>query len=124
MIRVFIREPEPDPRRRQECPDTWREIKPKEGEPMSDPINLNIRRAEKTGINDVAPTDILEEALRDIREGILTIKPTKALIILLDNSGTTYDTRFYQAGMKASELIALIEYQKQVFFDMMRGKPE
>jgi len=91
---------------------------------MNDPINLNIRRAEKTGKNDVSPQDILEEALRELKEGVLTCHPTKALIILLDNSGDLYDTRFYQAGMKASELIALIEYQKQVFFDMMRGKPE
>lgn len=58
----------------------------------------------------MSPTDALHEALSDISKGVF--KPSKLIVIMLDDSDDMYSTRFVQAGMKMSEVVALLEVQK------------
>ena len=47
--------------------------------------------------------------------------PDKAIVILLWDSGGKYDTRFFQAGMKLSEAVALLEVQKARMTGLMEA---
>ena len=60
----------------------------------------------------------LHEAMSDIETG--EISPRKALLIFLDDEDEeAYDPSFYNAGMAASEMIALAEVVKARFLVLM-----
>lgn len=52
-------------------------------------------------------------ALRHSLEYCDQKQPDAIIIIALHNEGDRYDTSFSQSGMKMSEVIALLEIQKQ-----------
>ena len=67
--------------------------------------------------NHASPEMALEDVLRDFREG--KRKATKAIVITLDSSGDKYEVHWYQAGMKTSEIVALLEYTKADMIGLM-----
>lgn len=64
---------------------------------------------------DVTPDMALCDAVRCIRSG--RFKPSAAFVLLLDNEDGAYSTRFYNSGMKVSEIIALMEIEKARLMD-------
>lgn len=56
---------------------------------------------------------VFEEVVR-LRE-----EPENLLVIALWNSNGNYDTKFWNVGMKVSEMIALLEIQKQKLIKYM-----
>lgn len=48
--------------------------------------------------------------------------PDGLLIIALWNTGGKFDTRFWNVGMKVSELIALLEVQKHKLLEYMENE--
>lgn len=70
---------------------------------------------------DITPEMMLRDALEELQTKFGEKPPTKALVIMLWDDGREYDTRFYNAGMKTSELIALVECQKRIFLDLLYG---
>lgn len=58
---------------------------------------------------------VFEEVVR-LRE-----EPENLLVIALWNSNGNYDTKFWNVGMKVSEMIALLEIQKQKLIKYMEG---
>lgn len=76
---------------------------------------------------DITPELALQDALRDLREhhgkrpeGM----PDKALIVFLWDDNSAYGTRFYNAGMKSSECVALLEVMKARFVNMILDVPK
>lgn len=60
---------------------------------------------------DVTPSRVLEDALRNVSND--PEPANKALVILLkDEPDGEYLTQFYNAGMKCSEIVALLEVMK------------
>jgi hypothetical protein len=80
---------------------------------MADIENLNVRRAEMLKDNSlVTPLDNLEDVAREVRNGTVWAdggKPTKAIILLLDDADGKYQTRRYISDMKCSEQLALLD---------------
>ena len=67
------------------------------------------------------PDLILRQGLRDISEGGDRNVYDKGLVILLDTEGGNgYRVSWYNANMKVSEMVALLEYM----LDYLRGKVE
>jgi len=56
-------------------------------------------------------------AIGDVNSG--AIKPTKALVLFLDDDDGSYDVHFVQAGMSCSQMLALVEVAKQIFLQDM-----
>jgi hypothetical protein len=54
--------------------------------------------------------DMLEDALNDIRAGRRLCN--KAIVVFLDNTGDAYGISYAQAGMKCSEIVALLDIAK------------
>lgn len=76
---------------------------------------------------DYTPQRLLEEALRDFnkesKDAALPLPfdrpPDKLLIIGLWDDGGEYTTRFYNAGMKMSECMALCAFMQQRFYEII-----
>ncbi|MCX8125534.1 MAG: hypothetical protein N3E40_00115 [Dehalococcoidia bacterium] len=58
--------------------------------------------------------EMLEYALTDCPDQF-----TKAVLILLDDRNGSYNTGYYQAGMRVSQMVGLLEIVKQQFIDTM-----
>jgi len=56
------------------------------------------------------PIEALHEALSDIEKDL--VQPSKLVVVMLEDHDGQYTTRFVQAGMKMSELVALLEIAK------------
>lgn len=64
--------------------------------------------------------DMLQDSINDIDEG--KYKNKTAILILLDKEEPgEYNTRYCQAGMRASEIVALLAYMQHFFLDKMLG---
>lgn len=72
--------------------------------------NVRSINAHKNDAALMTPTDALREALSDIQKGIIT--PNKLIVVALDDTDGMYSTRFVQANMKMSEIVALLEVMK------------
>lgn len=68
---------------------------------------------------DVTPEHALEEALARVRDPAKR-PPDKALVLLLWDDHGGYDTGFHNAGMSASQMIALCEVHKSHCLEMMK----
>jgi len=69
---------------------------------------------------DATPEMVLEEALRDLREGRENYN--KMIIMTLLDDGKCYDTNYYCAGMDSkSAAVALCEISKMMFLRDMGG---
>lgn len=71
-------------------------------------------------MNDGTLRDVrgaLDDVLKRVIDG--KEKANKVLILLLNDEGDNYHTGFYQAGMRCSEMIALAEASKLMFFEEM-----
>ena len=65
------------------------------------------------------PKSALEDAIGDVgNEGALQ-SGKKAIIIALDDTEGEYDISWYQAGMKMSEMLSLLEVAKQRVLEEM-----
>lgn len=64
-----------------------------------------------------SPTDAIRDALRRIEEG--EVAPNKVVVIMLTDTNTGYHTNYSQAQMSCSEMILLLEIQKQIFLREM-----
>ena len=78
---------------------------------------------------DVTPEMALADALKEMREDKYDVPgmkgpPSKAIVILLWDDDGMYYRRFYNAGMKCSEIIALLEIQKAMFVNWMTQEPK
>ena len=49
-------------------------------------------------------------------------QPSAAMVILLWNEGGSYDTSYYNSGMKTSEMLALLEVAKSRILRLMDGE--
>ena len=63
----------------------------------------------------VSPEQALESAMERVKEA----KTPKVLILLLDDATGDYNVGFRQAGMKCSEMVALLEVFKQTMLQEM-----
>lgn len=61
---------------------------------------------------------MLEHALEDVRGGKRTAN--KAVLLWLADNKDNYDVGFIQAGMNASEMLALVEVAKTLFLSEMQ----
>lgn len=57
--------------------------------------------------------DALRDALEDVKEG--KRKAAKVLVLFLNDEDGAYDVNFVQAGLKASECIALCAVSENMF---------
>jgi len=74
--------------------------------------NKLILLSEETSRGDLrSPADMLSEALDDHTSGEMSDN-TKAMVLSLDNQNGEYNVTWYQAGMKCSEMLALLEVAK------------
>lgn len=64
---------------------------------------------------DWTPATALQDCMR---ECVSDNPPDKILVIALWDE-KKYDTRFWNVGMKVSEMVALLEIQKATFFRLM-----
>lgn len=71
---------------------------------------------------DCTPRMAVEISLRDLDKWNQEPRgePSKALIIFLWDDDGQYNTRFANAGMKTSEMVALCEIMKDRFLGFMR----
>lgn len=70
-----------------------------------------ISLAEKSGnANHWTVEQMLEDLLEEVRSGRRTA--TKAVVLLLDDSGERYDIGYRNAGMRLSELVTLMDVAK------------
>jgi len=71
-----------------------------------------ILLSEETSRGDLrSPTTMLAEALDDHVSGDMADN-TKAMVLSLYNKDGEYNVSWYQAGMKCSEMLALLEVAK------------
>ncbi len=63
------------------------------------------------------PLHVLESVKERIESG--QESPTKLVVISLDDSSGLYDIKWQQAGMKMSEMLALLEIAKSVVINEM-----
>jgi hypothetical protein len=62
------------------------------------------------------PEQMLESAMEDIKkEG----SANKAILITLDDTDNQYNTHFWNAGMSATQIIALLEVSKVKMLQLM-----
>lgn len=65
------------------------------------------------------PEDVLKEALEAVhKEGVLE-EGTKILVLALDDTNNRYNIEFFQAGMRMTECISLMEIAKTEFLREM-----
>jgi len=84
--------------------------------------SINALRAEREDDNTLlSPVEALQDAIADIQDPKNTHKPTKLVIIGLNND-ESYDVSFWLSNIKASEVLALLEYMKADMLDCMRGE--
>lgn len=65
----------------------------------------------------ITPMNTLCDAMDDIASE--KKKPTKLIVLMLDDADGKYDMSFYASNLKASEVVALFEIQKDVFVRMI-----
>ena len=66
--------------------------------------------------NHWAPQDMLKDALKEYEEG----RPhSKALLLMLDESGGKYSISYGNAGLSASQIIALMRVAETIFLREM-----
>lgn len=75
---------------------------------------------------DATPEMALEEALKDVRgwRAKGEAEPEKALIVFLWDEDGRYDTQGINAGMRASEVVALLEVLKARWIEKMNQPAE
>lgn len=66
-------------------------------------------------------TDMLQEAVNDLPK---LSNYNKAILLLLDDRNGNYNTKFYQAGMVKSQIVALLEVCKAWFVMALNGFEE
>ena len=66
-----------------------------------------------------SPEITLSDALSDIGKNGALKNGKKCLILALDESDGNYSVNYYNAGMKASECIALLDISKALFVEDM-----
>ena len=72
-----------------------------------------IRLAEKSdNANFWTVKEMLEDAVKDISEAEPDKLPTKAIVLTVGDRNGAYDVHFVQAGMKMTEVLALLEVAK------------
>ncbi len=72
---------------------------------------------------DFTPQMALDDVQKDINGAWKDRPPSKALFILLwDDEPNQYSTSFFNAGMKSSECIALLEKIKHDFLRLLSGE--
>ena len=81
--------------------------------------NVRSINANKNDATIMTPTDPLYEALSDISKG--EFAPTKLVVVMLDDRDGQYETRFIQAGMNMSQMVALFEIMKQTIIHDQMG---
>lgn len=81
-------------------------------------VDLNKIRAE-TDNRLVDPADLLRQAADEIERG--EEPATSVLVLRLDSDGDSYDTGWWAANLKSSEMIALMEFTKARLLNMMMG---
>ena len=69
---------------------------------------------------DYTPERLLSEAVERVRAD--SNPPSKALLLLLWDDDNKYETQFFNAGLKNSEAVALLEVEKQRFLEMLLGE--
>lgn len=88
---------------------------------MTDLVSLNSIRAEKAGDNGlVSPVEVLRNVIAEIEAG--KIDPDKLMVLHLSTKGDVYDSGWYAADLRSSEMIALCEVTKANLIDMMNGR--
>lgn len=65
---------------------------------------------------------MLEDALADIKSG--KAKGTRAILLVLNDEGDSYDLVRWACNARPSELIALLESAKHDYVDALRGYGE
>lgn len=65
------------------------------------------------------PKGALEDAIADIGEHGALKSGKKIIIISLDDTEGQYSANWYQAGMKMSEMLSLLEVAKQIVLQEM-----
>jgi hypothetical protein len=79
-----------------------------------------INLCEATGKGTLqSPEGALKDALEDIGNCGAFKNGKKLVIICLDDTDGNYDTTWIQAGMKFSEIVALLEIAKRKFITEM-----
>lgn len=87
--------------------------------PSAEIRHIEALRAHRTdNASKLTPLQTLEDFAEDIRQG--KEKPTKLMIIHLNNDDDKYTSGFRSCNMKASELLALLEVAKAKVLDWMR----
>lgn len=77
--------------------------------------------------NVIKLSEVLDDGTKDtpaqlageIQDAVRERKPTKMLVLFLDDRDGSYDISFLQAGMKASEMLALLECSKSMVKEYM-----
>lgn len=71
----------------------------------------SLRAERENDGTNLTPKDVLLDVLADLETG--KVKATKCVVILLDTTeADQYHIRRSQAGMRVSEIVALLEAQK------------
>ena len=60
-----------------------------------------------------------EMALDAAKKTVVEKQPDAALVILLWNQNTEYETQFFNCGLSMADVVALLEIQKNRIFDLM-----
>ena len=82
---------------------------------------MSITKLEDKSVTTVfTVTEALQDVLQDISDGEITA--TKCLVLLLDDRSGEYLTSWVNAGMKASEIVALCEFIKFRFLGKEMGQ--
>lgn len=87
---------------------------------MTEVRSINALRASRDNDNSLlSPIECLEDVIQDIKSGKLSCD--KLLVLTLDTGpdGGGYDTHFAACNMKMSEMIALMEVEKHIFYRCM-----
>lgn len=71
---------------------------------------------------DFTPGRMLTDVEKRIETEFSDNPPSKAIVVLLWDDDDGYRTQFYNAGLKCSEALALLEVEKQKFLKMLCGE--
>lgn len=87
---------------------------------MSDPV---LMADHSNSARHISPEQVLEEALRRLRSG--EWKASQLMVIALNNGDGEFDFDWLQAGMRTSEIVALLEVVKASTLALMDviGRP-
>lgn len=65
----------------------------------------------------ITPIDTLKDAITDIESG--EKNPNKLMVLMLNDMNGKYDVNFYCSNLRASEVVALFEIEKDIFVRMI-----